>query len=80
MLIVDAVRSLFEQDYPDIEVIVVSDGFTDSVAQLVAAFAMTRMMGPVVHGLKPTKHLRAVYRSKMVPSVPSTTHQNRGAS
>ena len=70
LLIVDAVRSLFEQDYPDIEVIVVSDGSTDAtVQQLVDAFDMNRMLGPVVHGPIPTKPIRAVYRSKSEPRI-----------
>jgi cellulose synthase/poly-beta-1,6-N-acetylglucosamine synthase-like glycosyltransferase len=68
VVIVDSVRSVLAQDYPDLEVIVVSDGSKDStVAVLVDAFAMERLGAPVVAGPILTKRVRAVWRSRGEP-------------
>lgn len=67
--IVDTVRSLQMLNYPEFEIIVVNDGSTDrTLANLLAAYELRRVDRVYKRSL-PTKAVRALYASPLIPNL-----------
>jgi cellulose synthase/poly-beta-1,6-N-acetylglucosamine synthase-like glycosyltransferase len=65
VVVVDAVRSVLGMHYPNLEVIVVSDGSKDrTIEVLVEAFGLEPMGVPAQVGPIPSKPIRQLYRSR----------------
>jgi cellulose synthase/poly-beta-1,6-N-acetylglucosamine synthase-like glycosyltransferase len=70
VVIVETVRSALANSYPNLEVVVVSDGSKDRTVQvMVEAFDMAQLQTQIVMGPIETKGVRAVYRTRSGPSI-----------
>lgn len=76
--IVDTVRSLQMLNYPEFEIIVVNDGSKDeTLARLLEAYDLRRVDRVFKRSL-PTKSVRALYASPMVPNLVVVDKENGG--
>lgn len=70
VVIVEAVRSVLAMNYPDIEVLVISDGSSDRTVEiLIEAFGLTEAPLPRHAGPLRAQPVRAVFRSREDPRI-----------
>ncbi|MGZ9585800.1 glycosyltransferase family 2 protein [Paenibacillus marinisediminis] len=76
--VIGSVRSLLSLTYPQIEVIVINDGSTDSTLEKMVDHFQMVQVNPEMRQLLHTKPVRAVYQSELLPNLYMIDKENGG--